>query len=74
MGKMKALEKLHALSREAKEKNVSLSERVRKDSETGPLLSPEDLQVLDNPEQYIGHAVEIVDKVIEEIKEKRKGD
>ncbi|NOQ47312.1 MAG: adenylosuccinate lyase [Desulfobulbaceae bacterium] len=74
MGKMKALEKVHALSSAAEETGISLKDAVLDDPETGALFSPEQLSLLDRPEQYTGHAVTIVDQVILKIEEKRKVD
>ncbi len=74
LGKNKALEKLHSLAVLATEKNISLKEVVLADSEIGSLFSPEDLDPLDHPEQYIGHAVEIVDRTIAEICRQRQND
>ncbi|XOF32629.1 MAG: adenylosuccinate lyase [Candidatus Electrothrix sp. YB6] len=74
LGKNKALEKLHSLAASAAEKNISLKEMVLADTEIGGLFTPEDLAPLDHPEQYIGHAVEIVDRTIAEIRRQQKDD
>ncbi len=67
MGKNKALEKLHSLAGSAAERNASLKESVLADEEIGGMFSPEELVPLDYPEQYIGHAVEIVERTVAEI-------
>jgi adenylosuccinate lyase len=74
IGKMKSLEKLHELSQRAADTGVSLKDAVMDDPEIGSLLTPEELEYLDPPERYIGHAVEIVDHTINEIQEKRAQD
>ncbi len=74
MGKMKALEKVHDLACTARESDISLKDAVIGDPETGSYFSPEDLFLLDHPEQYIGQALTIVDQVIMDIEEKRKTD
>jgi adenylosuccinate lyase len=74
LGKMRTLEKLHDLSVKAQETGGTLRQAVEADPEIGPLLTSEDLALLDEPERYIGHAARIVDEVIREIEGKRKGD
>jgi adenylosuccinate lyase len=71
---MKALETLHALSSQARESGMSLRELIENDPEVGSALTPEDLIILDQPERYIGQALEIVDQVVEEIETRRRGD
>ena len=72
LGKNKALEKLHNLAGLATEKGISLKEVVLADEEIGSLFTPEGLAPLDQPEQYIGHAVEIVEKTIAAIRQQRE--
>jgi 3-carboxy-cis,cis-muconate cycloisomerase len=74
IGKMKSLEKLHELSEKATGTGISLKDAVMDDPEIGSLLTPEELEYLDHPERYLGHAVEIVDHTIKEIQEKRAQD
>jgi adenylosuccinate lyase len=74
MGKMKALEKINELSKKASGGRVSLKDVVTEDAEMGSVLAPEDLTYLEHPEKYIGHAVQIVERVVEEVKEKRAQD
>jgi adenylosuccinate lyase len=74
IGKMKSLEKLRELSERASDTGISLKDAVIDDPEIGSLLTPEELEYLDHPERYIGHAVEIVDHTINEIQEKRAQD
>jgi 3-carboxy-cis,cis-muconate cycloisomerase len=74
MGKMNALDKIHDLSGKAVEKGISLKEAIHSDSETGSFLTPEYLDYLDRPEQYVGHAVEIVDRAVAEIEKQRAAD
>ena len=62
------------LSKKANRSGVSLRNMVENDPEIGPSLTVEDLNMLDHPEKYIGHAVEIVDQVVKEVEEKRKED
>jgi len=72
MGKNNALEKLHGLAVAATENGCSLKEMVLADKEIGSLFSPDDLTPLDQPEQYIGHALEIVDKAITDIRHQQQ--
>ncbi len=74
MGKSKALEKLHGLAASAAEGGISLKEGVLADAEIGSLFTAADLAPLDRPEQYIGHAVEIVDRTLADIRSRRQGD
>jgi len=74
MGKSKALEKLHGLAASAAESGISLKEGVLADAEIGSLFTAADLAPLDRPEQYIGHAVEIVDRTLADIRSRRQGD
>ncbi|WP_339136149.1 MAG: adenylosuccinate lyase family protein [Candidatus Electrothrix sp. GW3-4] len=74
MGKNKALEKLHCLADSAAEMGISLKEEVLADAEIGPLFTAEDLAPLDQPEQYIGHAVGIVEKTIADIRRQQLSD
>ena len=66
MGKNKAMDKLHSLAAQAKEGKISLKEAVLADEELGKLFSPEELSPLDKPEQYLGKAVDLVDRMVEE--------
>ncbi|MCI5161891.1 MAG: hypothetical protein D3917_07685 [Candidatus Electrothrix sp. AX5] len=74
LGKNNALKKLHDLAEESAEKSLSLKEMVLADEEIGSLFTREDLAPLDRPEQYIGHAVEIVDRTLADIRSRRQGD
>jgi len=74
MGKMKSLEKLHELSNKAMEAGISFKQSVVDDPEIGALLTSDDMEYLDRPERYIGHALEIVDQTVQEIEEKRASD
>ncbi len=74
IGKMKSLEKLHELSEKATDEGISLKDAIVKDPEIGSLLTPKELEYLDHPERYIGHAVEIVDRAVEKIENKRAKD
>ena len=74
IGKMKSLEKLHKLSSKAMESGISLKEAVMNDPEISSLLAQEEMAYLDQPERYLGHAVQIVEQAIEEIEGKRKLD
>ncbi|MCI5140015.1 MAG: hypothetical protein D3922_16770, partial [Candidatus Electrothrix sp. AR1] len=74
MGKSKALEKLHGLAASAAESGISLKEGVLADAEIGSLFTAADLAPLDRPEQYLGHAVEIVDRTLADIRSQRQGD
>jgi adenylosuccinate lyase len=67
MGKNKAMEKLHKLAASAAEQQSSLKEAVLADSEIGSLFTAEELAPLDSPEQYVGSAVELVDRTVEEL-------
>ncbi|MDY6987460.1 MAG: adenylosuccinate lyase family protein [Thermodesulfobacteriota bacterium] len=71
MGKMKSLEKLHGLSSRATDAGLSFKQSVMDDHEIGALLTSEEMEYLDRPERYIGHALEIVDQTVEEIEGKR---
>ena len=74
IGKMKSLEKLHKLSSKAMESGISLKEAVMNDPEISSLLAREEMAYLDQPERYLGHAVQIVEQAIEEIEGKRNLD
>jgi len=74
LGKMQSLEKLRDLSKKAIESKSSLKELVQNDPETGPLLTPEDLIMLDQPEKYTGHCQQIIDNSIHFIEQARKSD
>ncbi|UCD87306.1 MAG: adenylosuccinate lyase family protein [Desulfobacterales bacterium] len=74
IGKMKSLEKLQELSKKAADTGISLKDAVMDDPEIGSLLTPEELEKLDHPEHYIGHALEIVDHAIEEVERGRAQD
>jgi adenylosuccinate lyase len=71
IGKTKSSQKVHELSNKAMDAGVSFKDVVMDDPEIGTLLTPEDLAYLDHPEKYIGHALVIVDNVVEEIERKR---
>ncbi len=71
IGNTKSSQKVHELSNKAMDTGVSFKDVVMDDPEIGTLLTPEDLAYLDHPEKYIGHALEIVDNVLEEIERKR---
>lgn len=66
MGKNKAMDKLHSLAAQAKEGKISLKEALLADEELGTVFSLEELIPLDKPEQYLGKAVELVDRMVEE--------
>ena len=74
MGKMRSLEKLHKLTGIANDKGLSLADVLLSDAETGKLFTREQLSMLDNPERYNGHAVVIVDQVVENVEQKRRSD
>ncbi|MCI5142831.1 MAG: hypothetical protein D3909_14115 [Candidatus Electrothrix sp. ATG1] len=74
MGKNNALKKLHGLAASSTEKGISLKEEVLADPEIGSLFTQDDLAPLDHPEQYIGHAVEIVERAIADIRRQREDD
>ncbi|MCI5189767.1 MAG: adenylosuccinate lyase [Candidatus Electrothrix sp. AS4_5] len=71
MGKNNALKKLHSLAASAAESGRSLKEHVLADAEIGSLFTATDLAPLDQPEQYIGHAVALVDSTITDIRSQR---
>jgi len=74
IGKMRSLEKLHELSNKAMETGISFKEAVMNDPEIGSLLGREEDACLDQPERYLGHALEIVGQAIEDIERKRELD
>ena len=74
MGKNNALEKLHSLAEAAAEDGRSLQEMVLADKEIGPLFTAEELALLDQPEQYVGHAVEIVDRAMADLRSRKQND
>ena len=57
------MKKLHKLAATAAEQKSSLKQAVLADSELGPLFTQEELAPLDQPEQYIGRAAELVDSL-----------
>uniref|UniRef100_UPI004056FA8F adenylosuccinate lyase n=1 Tax=Candidatus Electrothrix sp. TaxID=2170559 RepID=UPI004056FA8F len=74
LGKNKALRKIHNLAEAAAKNGRSLKEMVLADEEIGSFFTPDDLAPLDQPEQYIGHALEIVDQVNAGIRRQRQND
>jgi len=74
LGKSKALEKLHNLSASAGETGTNLKDAVLADAEIGSLFKREDLDLLDHPERYTGHAVEIIEQTMAEITAARQND
>ena len=71
IGRTKASEKLHELSRKSADSGASLKEAAEDYPEIGGILSRDELAYLDHPERYIGHALEIVDQAIKDIESKR---
>ncbi|MBW1850557.1 MAG: adenylosuccinate lyase family protein [Deltaproteobacteria bacterium] len=74
IGKMRSLEKLHELSNKAMDTGTSFKEAVMNDPEIGSLIGREEMACLDQPERYLGHAVQIVEQAIEDIERKRELD
>jgi adenylosuccinate lyase len=74
IGKMKSLEKLHELSNKAMDSGISFKEAVVNDPEIGSLLARDEMAFLDQPERYLGHAVQIVEQAIEDIERERELD
>lgn len=72
IGKNNALKKLHSLAASAAENGISLKEIVLADKETGPLFTAKELAPLDQPEHYIGQAVEITERTIADIRKQRE--
>ncbi|MGX9726173.1 MAG: class-II fumarase/aspartase family protein [Candidatus Electronema sp. VV] len=72
VGKNKAMDKLHTLAAAAAEQQISLKEAVLADNELGSVFHEEELAPLDSPEQYVGSAVELVDRAVEELRRLRK--
>lgn len=71
VGKNKAMDKLHKLAAAAAEQQISLKKAVLADNELGSVFNEEELAPLDSPEQYVGSAVELVDRTVEEISRRR---
>ncbi len=74
IGKMNALDKLHALISTARATNKRLKDIILADEETGMFFEEKDLEILDQPERYTGNAQRIVDKVILDVEDARKLD
>jgi len=74
LGKSKAQDKARSLLQKAGGNEGSLEDIVMNDPEMAEGLTPQDLSYLDHPEQYIGHAVEMVDAAIAEIERQRARD
>jgi adenylosuccinate lyase/3-carboxy-cis,cis-muconate cycloisomerase len=74
IGKMKSLDKLRELSKNAVSQEKTLKEMVIADAEIGSLLSHEELSFLDHPEKYLGQCVKIVEDSIHSIEEIKKSD
>jgi adenylosuccinate lyase len=66
LGKNQAMDTLHRLATQAREDKISLKEALLADSVLGTLFTREELAPLDNPEQYLGKAVEVVDRVLDQ--------
>jgi len=74
MGRVKAQAKVRELARIASEQGRGLRDTVLEDAETGPLFTSDDLETLERPELYTGKAVEIVNRVVADIKTRRACD
>jgi len=74
MGKMRAQKKLFDLFEQISASNMTMKEILQGDSEIETLLSPDDYDMLDHPERYIGHAGNIVETILAEIESKRQND
>lgn len=66
LGKMKSHEKLHHLFKAASEGKKNMQDVVLGDPEIKDLLTEEEISYLEHPEKYIGHAVEITRRVIDQ--------
>ncbi len=74
MGKANAQEKTRELLKTAGRRGTGLREVLTSDEETGHLFSTVDLEMLDRPEKYTGHAEEIVNRVVNRIVKARQND
>ena len=74
IGKMKAQKKLHDLFQRSAESGRPLKEMLAADPELGPLLSADDYDYLDHPENYTGHSAAIIDSVVDDSVKKRRSD
>ncbi len=71
MGRIRAQAKVRELVAASQEQGVELAQLLLKDQETAGLLSAEELEPLERPELYTGHAEEIVRRTVQEIREQR---
>ncbi len=74
MGRVKAQAKVRELVAAAQEQGVALVQILLQDQETAGLLSPQDLEPLERPELYTGHAEEIVRRTVQEIEDVRNSE
>lgn len=72
IGKMHAQEVLQAAIQRATEQGRPLTDVLRADAELGPLLEDKDLAVAAAPENYLGHAVDVVDAVVAAVEKRRE--
>jgi adenylosuccinate lyase len=66
LGKMKSHEKLHHLFKAASEGGKNMQDVVLGDPEIKNLLTEEEISYLEHPEKYLGHALEITNRVIDQ--------
>ena len=71
MGRVSAQKKVRELAARATEQGVGLKEVVLADPDTGGLFTADDLEPLERPELYTGHAQAIVNRVLEDIRGRR---
>ena len=68
IGRQDAHEMMRRLSMKAMENKTTLKEEISRDEHISGLFSPEELDALMDPKNYIGRAEEIVDTVISKIR------
>ncbi len=73
-GKMKAQKKLHDIFAKMATSDVQMETALREDPELHNILTEEDYEVLDKPDQYIGQAEGIINTALDEVLESRQND
>lgn len=74
LGKMRAQKKLKDIIEQANDEGISLKKALQQNKEISSLLSAADMDRLEQPEHYVGHAVNIVEDGLEEIMIQRDRD
>ena len=69
LGRQEAHELIRSITMDAEKKGITLSENVKDNSEVQKYLSNKEISHCLNPDNYIGHSKEIIEKVLASINE-----